>query len=73
MVLIRERRSEVRDRERKTRVKSQQEARRFICTRAAMLLLLIACSLVLAQEPKLTGTWVFTDGKTRLTLKLNDD
>lgn len=39
----------------------------------AVLVLLIACSFVSAQEPKLTGTWVYSDTTTRLTLKLNDD
>lgn len=38
-----------------------------------MLLVLIACSFVSAQEPRLTGTWVYTDTSTRLTLKLNED
>lgn len=38
-----------------------------------MLLVLIACSFVSAQEPKLTGTWVYRDTTTTLTLKLNDD
>lgn len=35
--------------------------------------LLIACSFARAQEPKLTGTWVYSDTTTSLTLKLNED
>ena len=40
---------------------------------ASMLLVLIACSFVSAQEPKLTGTWVYTNTTTSLTLRLNED
>jgi hypothetical protein len=39
----------------------------------AVLVLLMGCSFARAQEPKLSGTWVFSDGTTRLTLQLNED
>jgi hypothetical protein len=38
-----------------------------------MLLVLSACSFVFAQEPRLAGTWVYSDTTTSLTLKLNED
>ena len=38
-----------------------------------MLLLLIACSFVFAQEPKLTGTWIYSDNTSIVTLTLNED
>ena len=43
---------------------------------ASMLLVLMVCSLVFGQEPKdpkLLGTWVFSEGAATLTLKLNQD
>lgn len=46
---------------------------------ASMLLVLLACSFVFGQgarevrEPKLSGTWVFSEGTTMLTLQLNED
>ena len=46
-----------------------------LCARigGAGLVMLIACSYVFAQEPKLTGTWVYSDSSIRLTLQLNED
>jgi len=39
----------------------------------AVLALAIACMAVAAQEPKLTGTWLYQEGNVTLTLKLNGD
>ncbi|HKP38160.1 MAG TPA: hypothetical protein VJT71_14980 [Pyrinomonadaceae bacterium] len=39
----------------------------------AVLTLVIACMTVAAQEPKLTGVWVYQETNVTLTLKLNAD